>query len=217
MPGTVSVEDVMRGVEELRLLQAPRRIESGGLASLEGEVSVEGQSVTLRIELGSGFPLELPRFYLSPWNALGFIPHVAMDWLICFADPEGLVVDRRRPVDVVADGFELAMSVMADGVSGRNVGDFVDEFEWYWERYWERYREKFSEGEVALSVLDPGGKVDPVIVAVHKEKGPWVAGSESDIRSFLNGQPLEVGFRFHDGLYLPLEVGTIITPPCPLN
>src|SRR5438105_994237 len=96
-------DDVLHAVEELGLFRAPRRIESTGFADaavLEGEVSIAGHEVILWLVLDSSFPLTLPCFFLRPWDALGVIPHVDERGKVCFADPEGLVLDRYRPMEV---------------------------------------------------------------------------------------------------------------------
>jgi len=79
--------------------------------------------------LDRSFPLRLPRFILRPWDALGFIPHVDQSGLVCFLDAEGIVLDRRRPVEVIREAWQRVVGTLADGVTGRNTTDFVDEFE----------------------------------------------------------------------------------------
>src|SRR5690242_4759917 len=128
-------EDVLRAVEELGFFRVPRRVESPSFADaavLEGEVSIAGHAATLWLVLDRSFPLSLPEFFLRPWDALGTIPHVDERGKVCFADPEGLMLDRRRPVQVVLEAFERAIQVLTDGVMGRNRTEFADEFEAYW-------------------------------------------------------------------------------------
>ncbi len=93
---------ILDAVEQLGILRDFRRVrvtEAGAVA--QGEVDIEGRSVTLAIDLGSSFPLALPRVILHPWDALGHIPHVAPDGTVCFLDPEGIVLDGRRPERVM--------------------------------------------------------------------------------------------------------------------
>ena len=114
-------DDVLHAVEELGLFRVPRRIESTEFADaavLEGEISIAGHEVTLWLVLDSSFPLTLPCFFLRPWDALGVIPHVDARGKVCFADPEGLVLDRYRPVQVVQEAFERAVQVLTDGSWG---------------------------------------------------------------------------------------------------
>jgi molybdopterin-synthase adenylyltransferase len=201
--------EVLRAVEELGLFRVPRRIESTEFADaavLEGEISIAGHEVTLWLVLDSSFPLTLPRFYLRPWDTLGVIPHVNEYGMVCFADPEGLVLDRRRPVQIVQEAFERVVQVLTDGVTGRNRTDFTGEFEAYWCQ--------LSGIISGTSVLDPGDEVARVTIAIDEAKKQiMVAGSESDISAFYNGADVVEKYRLQKALYLPLEAGLPITPP----
>jgi Prokaryotic E2 family B len=87
------LEPVLCAIEALGLFSHPRRPatpEDSNAAMLEGEVTIEGYDVTLQLVLDHAFPLRLPRFFLRPWDALGFIPHVDQSGLVCFLDAEGI-------------------------------------------------------------------------------------------------------------------------------
>src|SRR6266568_2038863 len=202
-------DEVLRAVEELGLFRAPRRIDNSEFADaavLAGEISIAGHEATLWLVLDSSFPLTLPRFFLRPWDVLGVIPHVDWRGMVCFADPEGLVMDRHRPVQVVQEAFERAVHVLTDGVVGRNRTDFADEFEAYW-----RQLPGIISGD---SVLDPAGEVTRVIIATDEaEKQITVAGSESDISAFCNGADVGGKYTLQKALYLPLESGMPVVPP----
>ena len=163
------LEPVLREVEGLGLFSNPRRPatpKDSNTAVLEGEVTVEGYDVTLQLVLDCDFPLRLPRFILCPWDALGFIPHVAQSGLICFLDAEGIVMDRRRPVEVIREAWQRVVCILADGVAGRNTTDFTDEFEWHWRRV--------QGGVEAFSVLDPSEEVEEVLVTISRDRPLWV-------------------------------------------
>jgi molybdopterin-synthase adenylyltransferase len=207
-----SVEDAQRAVEGLGLVQDPRRVAAfrSRSAAIEGEAAVEGRTVTLRIEVDCAPSASLPRFYLRPWDALGFIPHVCPpEGFVCFTDAEGVVVNRREPLRVVAEGFRRALCLLADGITGRNHADFADEFETYWS--W------LDGGRSAYCLIEPGDTVERVSVTV--ERGPesralFVAADDAQLASFLNGNP-EPSWRTQPGIYVPLESGTRVTPPRP--
>ncbi|MGH2530928.1 MAG: E2/UBC family protein [Thermomicrobiales bacterium] len=197
-------------VEGLDLFRNPRRIErplgrSG--AALEGEVDVEGQEVTLRLVLDQSFPLTLPIFLLRPWDALGFIPHVSQSGFVCFLDREGLVLDRRRPVSVIEDAFCRTIGVLSDGMSGRNLADFADEFEVYWS--------SLPGDTTAFSVLDADDNISEVVLAFAKDELRWVAREEGDVAAFYNGACIGGKYTLRNALYLPLEPGTLLVPPRP--
>lgn len=203
-------DETLRAVEELGLFQNPRRVplpaDIDG-AVLEGEVIVEDKQVTLQLVLNASFPLKLPRFRLCPRDALGFIPHVDPDGGICFADPEGLVMDRRRPVQIVQESLQRALSTLADGVTGRNHADFIDELEVYWSR---------QPGVISIiSLLDPPDRATYVNLVSSKERPRWLVHAKQDILAFDKQWQFDEDSRLQRVVYLPLEPGTQLIPPDP--
>lgn len=202
-------DEVLLAIERLGLFQSARHIPdatSGGASVLEGEVTIDGHEVTVRIVLDASFPNRLPRFFLEPWDALGFIPHVSRNGQICFLDPEGLVIDRRRPVAVVEDAYERAMQTLLDGVTGINRADFANEWEVYWGQ--------LTGIEIALSAIDPAiDDVRQVLFFSRTDALTWVAHDSSEIAAFYNGTDMTVRLNRQYGLYLPLEVDALPIPP----
>ena len=165
-----------------------------------------GPQVTLWLVLDNSFPFTLPRFFLRPWDALGVIPHVDRHGMVCFADPEGLVIDRHRPVQIIHEAFERVVQVLIDGIMGRNRADFADEFEAYW-----RQLPRIIKGD---SVLDSADEVTRVVIATDAAKEHiTVAGSERDIVAFYNGNGIGEKTILQKALYLPLEAGIPLLPP----
>lgn len=200
--------DPVAMLEAHRLIEAPHYVDSNEeeTVTLEGTVIVEGQRVTLRVILSSGFPLELPRFHLRPWDALGFIPHVMYDsGYVCYVETEGLIWDRHRPDELLLDTFSMALSVLADGVSGRNIVDFVKEFDVYWRQLVNRLP--------ILSVLEPGPTPSKMLYGRFKDELAFFGHSEHDLSTFLNGSDLNSSLTFQSALYIPLQPGTVLVPP----
>ena len=198
----------MKEFEALGHLRAVRRVDSGvlGDVAVEGEVDVDRREVTLRLEIDKCFPLKLPAWFLQPWDALGVIPHVDGRGFVCFADPEGLVLDRRRPVAIISESLQRVTKVLADGVNERNRGDFVDELEAYWER--------IPEIESMTSMLDTDGDVRAIRVAVdHERKVSLVCSTPADIVDFCNGRSLGTKVTLRNALYVPLEQDSVVVPP----
>lgn len=204
----LSNHDALQEIARAGVLGSSRRISvpNKDCEGLEGEILVDGQEVTLQILLDPSFPLTLPRFHLKPWDALGFIPHIDLNGFICFADPEGLIVDRRRPVDVIKDSLQRVIQLLTDGVRGKNEQDFVNEFEAYWSR--------FKEHEIVYSTLEDGDQACRVVVASADGRPTYVSRNEQEIHQFLSGSP-SGPLVIHSALYLPLQPGTIILPPRP--
>lgn len=205
---TSELDRVLRAMEGSGRFRTPRRVpraKDDDSAALEGEIVVSGREATLRLVLDASFPLGLPRFFLRPWDALGVIPHVDQGGLVCYADREGLLLDRRRPVAVVERAFDLAVGVLADGIAGHNRADFADE----WESYWRQL-----QGSVETrSVLEPVGNARWALVATGKEGAPWIAGDEGDIAAFLNESQIGGTLTLQRALYLPLAPDPPPNPP----
>ena len=203
------LKSVLDEVADLALFQSPRRVDCSGVedfVALEGEIIIESRKVTLRLVLDPSFPLVLPRFFLHPWNALGFIPHIDQRGYICFTDTEGLIFDRYRPVEIVEESFHRVIQVLTDGATGQNHADFVDEFNVYW---------GYLPNTVpVISLLDPTDEVESVIIAFAKNKPLCIARTRNEITEFFNNAE-DLKYTFRKALYLPLKPGSLLVPPCP--
>jgi len=202
------LETILQRIEELHMLQNARRVQDPGLSAymlLEGEIAVEGQTVTLWLGLSQSFPLQLPLFFLRPWDALGFIPHVDLSGQICFLDTEGTVLDQYRPVDIIGDSLQRAVQTLIDGVTGRNKAEFVDEFE----VYWHRLRHVAS----AYTILDPADDVREITIVCQINGDVWITEREADIADFARQSPQVKTRQWQRAIYIPLEPGTILIPP----
>ena len=202
--------EVLAAVDSSGLLRNPRCADQSvgwSGAAIVGEVDIEGQEARLRIVLSSSFPFRLPTFVLEPWDALGFIPHINPQGVVCFLDPEGIVLDRRRPAQIAADALERTVDLLIAGVTGRNQADFADEFEVYWSY--------LPDGMAAVSVLEPGDRVEEATFAFRKNELIWVANFERDIAACLNAERVGGIYSVQKGLYLPLEPGALLVPPRP--
>lgn len=203
------LDRTLHAVVEQDLLLAPRRI-SGlgqGKAGVIGELQIRDHRVEVKLVLPPHFPLAFPLLYLQPWDSLGFIPHITPDsGYICYVASEGLLLDRRDPVAIVAEAIRRTTVLLADGASGANRFDFVDEFESYWSR--------LPGGVLIRSLLDPGTDVRKVVCMSPAKGTAWLVGSPEDRAAFLNG--LTSGgdkLTIQNAIYLPLASGSFVLPP----
>ncbi|HEX2093382.1 MAG TPA: E2/UBC family protein [Longimicrobiaceae bacterium] len=203
------LDQVLAAVAEQELLLTPRRVPAAtpGAAALEGELEVRGHRVTVMLVLPADFPLTFPLLYLQPWDALGFIPHVEVNGYVCYVSAEGLLLDRRHPVAIVAEAIRRASALLADGVTGANRSDFVDEFESYWQR--------LPGGVDVFSVIDPSGEVRQVIRATSKEGTSYLAASEENISSFFHRLSVAGRYTIQNALFLAVEADVVVVPPRP--
>ena len=94
--------------------------------AIVGQVKIVGTKATLRLQVPSVFPTQLPDVYVEPWDAFGFIPHVQADGLVCYQETEGMVVDRRSPISIFQGALDKALSVLQAGAQGKNEDVFAE-------------------------------------------------------------------------------------------
>jgi hypothetical protein len=101
----------------------------GGLYS----VVVESKKKTwpLYLQLGSGFPLQLPSIYLQHPLA-SHQQHLCWNQEICISDGEGVSTRFDRPELIIAQSLNEAVRIIEEPF---NQIEFWDEFEGYWRGY----------------------------------------------------------------------------------
>jgi rhodanese-related sulfurtransferase len=119
-----------------------------------GHVDVSPHShLPLEVELPAAFPYVLPKFFVARASLARRIPHVEESGKICLATSEALVLDVRRPTDILQEALARARHTLDAGLSGSNHDDFVAEFEPYW-----------CDGrEVVTSCYTPTGAAQPLL------------------------------------------------------
>jgi len=175
----------------------------------EGEITLKGQSVTLQVALDNHFPLHKPLFFLKPYDALGFIPHVDNSGFICYAHDEGLIIDQTNVTGIIDGAFERVLKTLYDGMIKVNHQDIQAEFEAYWN--------KLENAVPFESNVELTNEVKYIKVAAF-ENYPWyfAGDSNSDIMNYCYkyigkthiGTP-----KFLNAIYIPLREGTTIIPP----
>ena len=171
-----------------------------------GQVKIVGTEATLRLQVPSVFPTQLPDVYVEPWDAFGFIPHVQADGLVCYQETEGMVVDRRSPISILQGALDKALSVLRNGARGDNEDVFVEEFESYWRRL-----ENATPIRSLIEATDQPG----LIRRTEKDDTGCLADSMEQISAFLNGSSVKGAFTIRKALYVPLKKSARVVPPRP--
>jgi molybdopterin/thiamine biosynthesis adenylyltransferase len=184
----------------------------GAIITVEGDIQVEGQIVQIQVGLDPWFPHSLPIIVLIPWDALGFIPHVEADGYTCYAQTEGVLLDRHDPKGILESAIEKAINVLASGVKGNNRWDFIDEFEAYWRNV--------SGAIEILSMVTPDNNIREISAGKkenasnEKNKYQYVGDDATNINQYFNESDLN-RYTHWNALYIPLKPGTYIQPPKP--
>lgn len=206
MTDVAALDQMLQEFEDRRLFREPKRVPRGkdaGWAATQGTIEIGERTVELRLELSACFPLCRPEFFLESRD-LPMIPHVTSSRLICFADPEGLVLDRHRPIDIIEDALERVKTVLEEGLSDRNLADFGDEFEHYWVNL---------GGPAICSLIEPIESLQWGEIATHKDEVSFAYLKSNSIDAFLNGKSPSNKQTVHRALYLPLNADTVLLPP----
>lgn len=200
----VRVEEVVEALGEFLIDIAPLPNPNGS-HGFEGKIEVEGKWVTLSAVLGYDFPFSLPRYYVKPWDALGRLPHIMDNGLICFLSPEGTVADADRQGDIVRESLQLAVDVLVAGVTGANRDDFMDEFHAHWNRL-DTYLK-------VRTIFTPTQQTKILDVLVDDKDVIWIGGSPGDFKRFSPMFTMDGAAQERLAVYLPLREGVVFDPP----
>jgi molybdopterin-synthase adenylyltransferase len=178
--------------------------ESGSLL-VTASIVVAQQPVEILVDIPADFPLHLPEIVLQQADCLGYLPHVGLQLgLVCFADKEGLLLDRQHPEWVLTWSVERAIATLTDALANREA-EFMRELEVYWSKL---------QGETITNFHLPTGTV-ALLTRYQGDKHRWVAGSEQELpRAF---RQIKERTAEPDTTYLPLLPGTTFVPPQPTD
>lgn len=105
------------------------------VAVLEGKTTVEGNGVLVRVGVTSSFPYDLPYVQIAGDDADlsgGLVAHVSLGGDICYTRTREMVVDPARPVSVLHEALERALSTLSESWTAPDNHEVLDEFVRYW-------------------------------------------------------------------------------------
>lgn len=203
-------DQLLHAIAGAGLLGRPRCVQlASGECALEGTLTVAGRAATIAIVVDPLFENKIPTVLLRPWDALGFIPHIDPSGKICYVDPEGMLLDQNRQLQIIRECFTEVRRTLQAGVTGANRADFVDEFEAYWSY--------LTSPLLAISSLDPIDEVSEVVIATCPTPGAplRLAHDAHGIMHVADRPPSRGPWTSQSAIYLPLEPGTLLIPPRP--
>jgi hypothetical protein len=203
-------DQLLRAVAGAGLLGGSRRVQlEQREAALAGTLTIAGRAATVALVVDPLYENKLPTVRLRPWDALGFIPHVDPSGAICYVDPEGMLLDQRRQLQVVRKCLADVRRTLSEGIRGTNHGDFANEFEVYWQY--------LKPHLTAISSLDPPDMVTEVVIATAPNSSTplRLAGDARDIMHVADRPPSRGPWTTQRAVYLPLEPNTLLVPPRP--
>lgn len=69
--------------------------------------------------------------YVEKIYEISFLPHIDNKGKLCLFETEGILIDWDLP-GILFQSLFRAYSILKAGISGKNRGDFIEEFELYW-------------------------------------------------------------------------------------
>lgn len=113
-------DQLLHAVAGAGLLGRPRRVRlPNGERGLEGTLTIAGRTVTIALIIDPLFENKIPTVLLRPWDALGFIPHIDTRGKICYVDPEGMLLDQNRQLQIIRECFTEVRRTLQAGVTGQ--------------------------------------------------------------------------------------------------
>lgn len=168
------------------------------------------ERVEIIVAIPRSFPDELPKVYLTNTFQHFPIPHVDSDRNVCTFDTEVIEFFSENAGKLVSETIEKARTVISEGLSGRNEGDYEEEFLAYWR--------SDSGSSLIYSILEPPEKICELQLAeltndLHKIR--WILGNnKKQIASYVRNLNGSAAIRiFKPCLFLPLP--SMPLPPFP--
>ena len=158
-----------------------------------GIARIRDRPVSLRVELRAPFPVARPIVLLDSPGQFGSLPHLDSKGEICYSSGEGILLDWRRPSDLVVESITRALAVLEKGLGGDLWDEYLEEYEAHWRQ---------PAAASLPSVLDPGSSIEEIGVFESGET-LLLARDALDVDAFYNGKPPKA--TIGTGLLIPLD------------
>ncbi len=104
--------------------------------SFSVDLDIYGYTTSLRCVLPLGFPYVFPDIHFDISFLANFnkthIPHLYSDDRICYVDRTTSFPNPSKPEEVIRFAIEKSISIIQDGIDGKNLEDYKTEFLEYW-------------------------------------------------------------------------------------
>ncbi|MGG0888961.1 ThiF family adenylyltransferase [Cytobacillus horneckiae] len=176
----------------------------------EIEIEVNGKPAVLAVGFPDMFPNVLPKFF-DKNNEFGHIPHKLPNGFLCFTRTESLIIDDRYPTSILLHCLGKVISLIEEGLSGKNKLDFMEEFEVYWPAA--------IESNIYAHIDIEDSKLRELNLWKEDVKGKqltFIAAERNHPIENVVKQVFHLDIKESDKfrcIYFPLQKGSFITPP----
>ena len=125
-------------------------------------INIEDENYDLIMAFPIGFPYKYPQIYLHHNHKdLIKLPHIDKKYYICTFDKEDSIPNAYKPLEVCENVIKKATKILYDGIKGKNIKDYEEEFLAYW-------AEETSNGTI-LSIVEKTNIIKDICVFDIKE------------------------------------------------
>ncbi len=178
----------------------------------EGELKVGEQVFHLVGGIPHQYPIHLPIFSVTGDQARIKIPHLGPHGGVCYYEREGMVIDRKRPLEIFDSSVEKLIQTIEEGLEHRNEKDFLSEIHFYWD--------SSASLTQAISFIDlhaPGIRTLPFALGVLAfpllNIPPTVFVTDNEEELISKTKAIGGNWTYSKGYFLPLSELNGFSPP----
>lgn len=176
------------------------------IKAFEGQIDLNGVFVSIIIAIDAYFPFRKPLYFVTPFDRLGFIPHIDSDGYICYMEDEGTIINPTNIEGIFIETFDKVKYTLLKGINKENVLDFINEFEVYWNRL---------NSEITINSLINHDDILKEVVTIKDNSGLIFAGNNTNVLAnfFLKSGKSLKSQNCNTAIYIPLKPNSFIIPP----
>ncbi len=189
------MEDQLRKYVDHLVNNGYRAEEADGKIKLA--VNIEGFDIVLWCCISRFFPYEIPEVYIDGESrkVLPKIPHLHTDDSICIFDKGKVIPNFNAPEKLLTDTIDATISIIQDGIQGKNQYDFIDEFLEYWSVKGILNAQMFVEKLNAAQSIYWCSKKEDILIAENSQR-------LQEISHAIDGKSSE---KCNQGMLIPID------------
>jgi hypothetical protein len=182
---TIAVEAVgryledLQGCRELRLAELRRYQNRQFILGWDLPIALNSRVFHFQLLVTETFPFTPAKIALADGPTFLTWPHVEQDGVLCLL-PNESTVSNLDPVGAASDLLSLAIQLVEDCLSGRNLNDFKAEFQTYWNY------EISGASKPCFTLIDLSNREDRLVRCWSGKRFSLIAHTESAIQSWLS-------------------------------
>ena len=174
------------------------------------------KNVPISICIPERWQQSLVDIYVQNYEEMIFLPHVEKNGKLCLFELEGVLIDTNLP-GILIQSVMRAKTILEEGLSGKNIDEFVKEFDAYWSKlpecrgaYFIVPKEEYSQQIKCAIKNTVQHKNDKQAKCIKKEKDSIIyIGKDTDCLKRWNLEKATIV----NAAYFVVESTDLILPP----